>query len=102
MGAAVMTVTHVTGARGDMGTIREDFYDLTFSGTTDTYVTGGFTIAPADAGMVGIIGVIPISFRLAAGTARTSSWLPQWDGATGKIQPFGSHGAAPAPPAQTP
>lgn len=96
MAAATMTVTQVPGAAGEYGTVRKRFIDLTFSGTTDTYVTGGFSLPPASCGLLNIYGAVCIAQRLAAGTARTSSWRVEYDPATGKVQLFGSNGAAPA------
>ena len=96
MASATMTVTAVRGAAGDEGTFRQRFFDLTFSGTTDTYVTGGFSLNAHDLGLVQVLGVFEISFSLAAGTAQTTSWVAKYDLATGKIQLLGSNGAAPA------
>jgi hypothetical protein len=91
-----MTVSQIKSAGGDFGTVRSRFVTCTFDGTTNVYTTGGFSLTPQSCGLVKIVGVIPIGFQLAAGTARTSSWLPQYDTATGKLQLFGSNGAAPA------
>lgn len=95
MADATMTVTQISGASGEFGTVRRRFVELTFSGTTDTYVTGGFSLTPQSCGLLQIFGATQIGRAIAAGTARTSSWYMEYDFKTGKVQLFGSNGAAP-------
>lgn len=96
MASATMTATQIKGASAEIGNVRERFIELTFSGTTDTYVTGGFSLVPKDVGLLSIYGVDIIGFALSSGSAQTTSWAVSYDFKTQKIQLFGSNGAAPA------
>lgn len=96
MAAAVMTVNTIRSAASTAGDVRRIPIELTFSAVGDTYVTGGFTIDPRTCGLLEVLGFTMLSFGLTTGAAQTTSWLPQYDHQTRKIQLFGSNGAAPA------
>jgi hypothetical protein len=57
------------------------------------YPTGGYAITPANIGLNEIYGAIPVGINNAVITTGVY-W--QWNTTTGKVQAFGSNGAAPA------
>jgi hypothetical protein len=81
--------TSVKGARGGAGTVREEFFDVTFDAA---YATGGVAVDSRSAGFLTIFGISEIASGLVAGTAKTSKYLFDYDQNTGKIQFFGQDG----------
>lgn len=87
--AAIATRVAQTGC--DAGQLRGQYFDITFDAA---YATGGVAVTPALFGLVGLIAGISFEGqRLVAGTARTTSYRPEYDPATGKIQFFGQNGS---------
>lgn len=58
-----LTITPVRGARSVSGTIREEFYDVTFD---NSYPTGGEAVTPRDFGLLSLYGIGSVGSNTAA------------------------------------
>src|SRR5262245_44378262 len=84
--------TRVPGADVQEGTIRGRFYDITFDAA---YATGGVTLDPRAAGLVGpIVGVNWVAGATVIGGAPASLMVPQFDFKNQKLQLWGTAGGA--------
>lgn len=89
-----LTITAVDGAKSVSGTIREEFFDITFD---DSYPTGGEALDAGDFGFISIYGIAP-----AGGNAVAIGGNVHFDTANTKLMvqfapdPGGAGGAAEA------
>lgn len=81
-----LTIAAVRGARSVSGTIREEFFDITFD---TSYPTGGYAVTARSFGIgAALFGIAEVGQGLVAGTATTVSYKLTYDPGTGKIQLF--------------
>jgi hypothetical protein len=93
---AVAVFTKVPGARATSGTVREEFYDLTFisDGVNSNYITTGIPINAKSVGVIGIVGIHILGSALVSGAAQTVQALAVFDYKTSKFQLFGTAAGA--------
>ena len=58
-----LTITPVAGAKSVSGTIREEFFDVTFD---SSYPTGGEVVTPRDFGLLALYGISIVGGNTAA------------------------------------
>lgn len=87
---ALPVFTPVKGVRGIHGTIRDEFFDLTFitDGVNSNYTVGGIAIDRRGTPFVNIESVAPIGHATLSGAATTDLFVLSWDYKSKKIQLF--------------
>ena len=84
--------TKVPGAFATEGTLRDNVWDITFDAA---YTTGGVSLDPDSAGLVGsIVGLVECGRATVSGAAATVYPVASFDFKTQKLQLWGTAGSA--------